>query len=130
MNDKEIIEKSVIKGKEIIAKRIIEGLRYCEVEYPPCSHCPYRISGLNLCKKQLIADAYYLVKKQEAEIKERRKVNTRIVESMPVLIEVTRAEAIKEFAEKLKEMLVKYDMYGTLYIVEDIDNLVKEMVGA
>lgn len=41
-----------------------------------------------------------------------------------------KAEAIKEFAVKLKIMLVKYDMYGTLEISNDIDNLVAEMVGA
>ena len=125
IKDKEIIEKRIIKGKEIIAKRIINGLRYCEVEYPPCAHCPYRISGLNLCKKHLIADAYYLVKTQQKEIERLTNYNRCIDAQCRDLLdkeEKIRAEAIKEFAEKLKKLPVPYH--------SDIDNLVKEMVGA
>ena len=145
MIDKEIIEKD----KEIIAKRIITGLRYCEVEYPPCAHCPYRISGLNLCKKHLIGDAYYLVKTQQKEIerlsknqadidnfardicKERMLKGKKIADfdDLQQYIQKEKAEAIKEFAEKLKEF--KYLQYeGEVVSVKNIDNLVKEKVGA
>lgn len=46
-----------------------------------------------------------------------------------ILMETAKAEAIKEFAERLKEKA--YEVYGFYDVVEvsDIDYLVKEMVG-
>lgn len=38
-------------------------------------------------------------------------------------------EAIKEFAERLKEETLTTDKFGEILLVQDIDNLVKEMVG-
>ena len=40
-----------------------------------------------------------------------------------------RAEAVREFAERLKTEKWKHKNFGELVFVEDIDNLVKEMVG-
>ncbi len=41
-----------------------------------------------------------------------------------------RAEAIKEFWEKLKKEKVTHKNFGEMVYVEDGDNLVEEMVGA
>lgn len=40
-----------------------------------------------------------------------------------------KSEAIKEFAERLKEETLTTDKFGEILLVQDIDNLVKEMVG-
>lgn len=105
-------------GKEIIAKRITKGLECCDFEYPPCRHCPYQICGLRECKKILIKDAYYLVKTQQKEIEQKNKQ----IEELVDFQRFCKKKAIKEFAEKLKKLPVPYH--------SDIDNLVKEMVGA
>lgn len=121
-------------------KEIIKALEYCDMEYPPCRHCPYQICGLRDCKKNLIKGAKYLVKRQKSKIErlemDKEQLEKDVSNALCNLGELelhyayARTEAIKEVAEKLKAMLAKYDMYGILYIVEDIDNLVKERVGA
>ncbi len=45
------------------------------------------------------------------------------------LTEKSRAEAIKEFAERLKAEGFKHKNFGELVYVDNIDDLVKEMVG-
>lgn len=40
-----------------------------------------------------------------------------------------KSEAIKEFAERLKEETLTTDKFGEILLVQDIDNLAKEMVG-
>ncbi|MBE7092726.1 MAG: hypothetical protein E7365_06070 [Clostridiales bacterium] len=59
-------------------------------------------------------------------------VYARSLDDYDKLIGDISAEAVKEFAEKLKEKYAKYEAYETLYahyIWHDIDNLLKEMVG-
>ena len=115
--------------KEIIEKRIIKGLRYCENEYPPCAHCPYRISGLNLCKKHLIGDAYYLVKTQQAEIERLKTEKDNLIKTY----HECQVDNIKEFAERLKATFPpREDARCTLddcYTLDCIDNIMAEMVG-
>jgi hypothetical protein len=45
------------------------------------------------------------------------------------LIKKAKAEAIREFAERLKELKKNSTMDRRIYTAEMIDNLVKEMVG-
>ena len=99
--------------------------------------------------KAVIDEAIDLIKNQQAEIDRLKsiiKTNDEIIAELEeqqeldetadggaschLCIKVHTDNAIKEFAEKLKAKLVKYDMYGTLEISNDIDNLVAEMVGA
>ena len=52
---------------------------------------------------------------------------------METVMKNVRKEAIKEFAERLKERCNPFPMHGALDVLttsaEQIDNLVKEMVG-
>jgi hypothetical protein len=59
-----------------------------------------------------------------------RKLKKQLDEKCDKCIERNRTEAIKEFAEKLKEKswIGMWDIVGHVD-VDDIDNLVKEMVG-
>ena len=51
-------------------------------------------------------------------------------EKMMVLINEIKAEAIKEFADRLKGYLISSGgLYSVITTIKEIDNLVKEMVG-
>ena len=123
---------------------IIKALECCVNNgYPTgCQDCPYRGED---CNETLDADALDLINRQKAEI-ERLKNGLAISQKETKRILVTkggrgygktRAEAIKEFAERLKEKrrrIADYDEAGfscQIFVVEEdyIDNLVKEMVG-
>ena len=105
-------------------KEIIQRLECCSVRFA-CKDCQYQPTGEQQasCMDRLMKDALELINRQRAEIERLEKYNTDVAYKH-------YDDGIKEFAERLIAMLAKYDMYGTLYIVEDIDNLVKEMVGA
>lgn len=102
---------------------IIKALECCSSRKNCEENCPYFELKRNFfeCVQVSTSDAIDLIKRQQAEI------------------EKARAEAIKEFADKLKEKAVDVgicDAQGnsfggaTVVFVGDIDNLVKEMVGA
>lgn len=44
-------------------------------------------------------------------------------------LKTAKSEAIKEFAERLKEETLTTDKFGEILLVQDIDNLVKEIIG-
>ena len=107
-----------------------------------CKDCPYHHDLL--CMFSVKSDALNLIRKQQAEI-ERLKCETGklLPKNCPYAMQmevsnkletIIRAEAVKEFAERLKEM--KYESIEWAhgehpYVVEesDIDNLVEEMAG-
>ena len=105
--------------------------------------------------KYLINETLDLINRQKAEIERLEKGNTALMNERNTLsanleflqkvekncreernslwyrVQTAKAEAYKEFAERLKK---KYPwlndyLYSTKKIVEDIDNLLKEMVG-
>lgn len=108
---------------------IIKALECCGVD-TSCEGCPYH--DVSLCQDNLCKDALSLINRQKAEIErlqgllvEWKKAGYKYADS----IENIKAEAIKEFAERLKREAVTHKNFGELVYVEDIDNLVKEMVG-
>ena len=114
-------------------KEIIKALECCSMgSYPACRDCPYHDDYVNRgCINKRNADIKDLINRQKAEIKRLRKETSQTIESIRKLakdtIRDTKSEAIKEFAEKLKE---KRDGGTYPYVlVNVIDNLVKEMVG-
>lgn len=111
---------------------IIKALEECQGE-PNCGNCPY--GGPYNCFEYLREDALALIKRQQEEIDLLKMDNERMTSKVfgmamkKVLKEKVRAEAIKEFAEKLKEYINVEDFYlqDKLLLVKKIDNLVKEM---
>ena len=86
------------------------------------------------CKDKLIESALDLINRQKAEIERLEKVRKDEVEKLMSVIDRTiaeaKAEAYKEFAERLKKTFPKDDfLRSTKRIAEDIDNLLKELVG-
>ena len=91
----------------------------------PCENCPYQ----KQCDETDLAEiALDLINRQQAEIERLQKENNQFSDIGKMYSEI-KSEAIKEFAEKLKEQayLTDHKVYAVLR--DDIDNLVKEMVG-
>ncbi len=119
---------------------IINALGFC-FAVGDCEHCAYADKPC----QELMADALDIINRQKAEIerlnhiraelsKENEEQDQAIINALHHM-KVVRAEAIKEFAERLKRditinntedgCLIYSIDYGCL--IEDIDNLVKEM---
>ena len=99
-----------------------------------CKDCPY--SGTDhypFCREHCAKDALALINRQQAEI-EMLKGWERLLkaESHAPIIKKARAEAIKEFAERLKNHFDTYtegEEESCLYFINVINDLVQEMVG-
>lgn len=133
---------------------IIKALECCGDTEDGCLHCPLLGTSAPECGMRLCRESLDLINRYEAENKSLYKINAKADEKISELrkellkrqnleesfskttkyfdkklaktVKLERAEAIKEFVEKLKE-----DLKSNNYIVsfDRIDNLVKEMVG-
>ena len=114
-------------------EKIIKAIKAC-VEIKDCSQCPYKNNNLldTSCFSKLFNEILVLINSQKAEIeklKEKNESLDTLVLSYGDYVTKARAEAIKEFAERLKAEKFKYSPFGELVYVKDIDKLVKQMVG-
>ena len=130
-------------------KEIIKALECCSSQQGNCDICPQHSGS---CVEDLLKQSLALINRQQAENKELKTENLILsqkrfniferIEFTDKLKKQTKAEAIKEFAERLKatpmRFLVEYVEYYdkpsidkmVLFIDDnDIDNLVKEMAG-
>jgi 2C-methyl-D-erythritol 2,4-cyclodiphosphate synthase len=73
---------------------------------------------------EMLKDALDLINRQKAEIEEQDQA---IINALRRMGEI-RAEAIKEFSDRLKERLIKGGIYPVL-VKNSINDLVKEMTG-
>ena len=132
---------------------IIKALECCaNATHKDCKNCPlFVVDG---CVKTMSTNALDLINRQQAEIERLKECPKCIYEydgntteyciqgpcSNFKTVEQIKSEAIKEFADRLKEKAHTqpiFDTYcGNKYVgdvskvyVADIDNLVKEMVG-
>lgn len=125
--------------------KIIKALECCINDHCTTS-CPmYNTTDVRLECKYLIAKyALDLINRQKAEketmqsyidclkaeIERLNRDYSTAVETMSNSIRTSRAEAIKEFAERLSEKAPHITEERFLILQNEIDNLVKEMVGA
>ena len=100
---------------------IVEVLEHCVGD--DCGGCPNLATEYCATPKLLYKDIIALINRQQAEIERLQKL---LDDKCDRCIARDRAEAIKEFAERLKE---KKGIYNTFASERIIDNLVKEMVG-
>ena len=98
--------------KEII-KEIIKALGEM-VDYPH-----------NYEEGQQLNDALDLINRQKAEIERLETKKSKVHRVIPKMIEAAKAEAIKEFAERVKKYFNPDSSYE---IRQYIDNIVKEML--
>lgn len=111
---------------------IVKALEICGSNGYACEECLY--VGKGSCR-QLTLDALALINRLKAEI-ERLEKAIEVVDFMEELREKqlkrAKADAVKEFAERLKKEIDErwyYDIAGlddTMCALTDIDNLVKE----
>ena len=80
--------------------------------------------GIDKCMHTLLLNALDLIKRQKAEIEEK---SNKLREVLPIVAEI-KAEAIKEFAERLRQVFWSKTECDIL-IRRSVDNIVKEMVG-
>ena len=136
-------------------KEIINALECCR-DFGDCSLCPYDGAVFDDepdCAEKLHTDALALINLQKAEIERLREkqaedeklLNDRVVESVNAVsqahlkyenaleeqIKTVKAEAIKEFADRLKKKMYIPKPYGTTNVVDEyvIDTVVKEICG-
>ena len=123
-------------------KEIIKALDICSSKHLGCEDgCPRRDNGLTFrqCRSVLQKDALDLINRQQVEIERLKDNNQKLYDEMAerqkeevtIAKRMSKAEAIKEFAERLKENCDFFNKQGkpsacTLYV---IDKVVKEMVG-
>ena len=110
---------------------IIKALKYCFTrgfDESTCYECPFYTATAK-CTEDLRESVLDLINRQNAEIERLREIaNHKCQKCVSRTIECAKSEAIKEFAERLKEKLqwdVEFD--NKLVFESDIDNLVKEM---
>ncbi|MBD9008730.1 MAG: hypothetical protein EGR16_00030 [Clostridiales bacterium] len=129
--------------KKLTDEQIIKAADICRTG--ECSGCPYHELYTASCLNKLTKDVYHLLNRQKAEIeslkqiinerdKEILKLQKRIIfwrDDLNYQPEKIKSEAIKEFAERLKEKADDYVLaegeFETMIFENDIDNLVKEM---
>lgn len=112
-------------------EQIMQGLKWCYQVEGSCGDCPYRPDDIKKakCHDRLGNDVIGLIERQQEEIDllkmDNERMTTKVFEMAmkKVLKEKVRAEAIKEFADRVKQNL----SFGKYIPSEEIDNLVKEM---
>ena len=112
---------------------IIKALEcHADADIKTCKICPY--NDVSLCGYKLCSDALAIINRQQAEIERLNNNLSAMVATMRNSARATKADAIKEFAERLKARIDIW-VFGYLKaeITHDIecaiDNLVQEMAG-
>ena len=114
---------------------IIKALECCSALDKDCQKCLYNERFGNICIHFLCKDTVDLINRQNAEIDRLEDIlDKKVVEFAYEKKQDIKSEAYKEFAEWLKtEYAQGINWFGVkehyFVNVEDIDNLVKEMVG-
>ena len=142
--------------KKLTDEEIIEALDLCTQQNGsiPCYDCPCWNDDEQECKGIDYSATLDLIKRQKSEIERLKSANDEKFRQWDMLAEKTKthyanlyneakdklkAEAYKEFAERIK-LSIKANVVETLcndvrgvykaeYVLDDIDNLLKEMVG-
>lgn len=94
-----------------------------------CSECRYqKVLPFPSCRRMCAKNALDLINRQKTEIERLEKEkDSKLVMCIANDIRKAKSEAIKEFAEKLKENYCFTDRWGKIIPISTVDNLVKEM---
>jgi len=127
--------------KKLTDEEIIKALECCSTPCCKCDECPLYCVGVNCSSFELHRYALDLINRQKTE---NDKLNGELISALSELsltrasLNNAKAEAYKEFAERLKEEMrleddCDYNCQECCYECNDyviaIDNLLKEMVG-
>ena len=113
---------------------IIKALECCSKITFSCDGCPLKHLKYSECYELVIRSTLNLINRQKAEIERLKSPCEMQIEVSKKLEATIRAEAVKEFAEKVNEHMCAYDIdnYHWFRAIERdaFNDLVKEMVGA
>ena len=127
-------------------EEIIKALECCGVPYKICAECPMPndIKEDCRCCGHLANYALDLINRQQAEIKRLKNENKILSKNADTAFQdglneaqdlyaeqvkdEIKSKAVREFAERLKEMFIGIPLWGVVAI-DKVDSLVKEMVG-
>ena len=122
MTNKKFTDEEVIKALELCSKSL---------SIKTCQKCPFYLQ--TNCVSALKLNAIDLINRQKAEIEKLQEEFLLIFEKMESEYDAKiKAEACKEFADKLKEKRWNAECrvgYVQVVDVGDIDEVLKEMVG-
>ena len=124
-------------------EQIIKALEWCGNQTACTDGCPLDdLGGIDKCVHTLLLNALDLINRQKAEIALLKKVEEVAIkqkaeiellqkakaDDVSLAYQVAKTEAIKEFAERLKELIPNFDGETTMKCVDRAINLlVKEM---
>lgn len=134
--------------KNLTDEQIIIALECCAKQISNCSQCSYRFNEDDKfdCEEALGRDTIDLINRKNAKIEELKAEIERMENQNTLLLKkkckdintarkITKSEAIKEFAERLKEIIYTHanrvDVDGVVLLTRIdniIDNLVTEMM--
>ena len=123
--DWDIPNDEVTEQQTLTDNDIIKALECCRTDN--CDECPCDLTALGCDLEEYAID---LIKRLKAEIERLESEIDNVNHDYILLcsdVAENRAEAIKEFAEKLKANTV--DWGAAKGVQREVDNLVKEMVG-
>lgn len=116
---------------------IIKALKCCKSAVASCEECPMYVEGVVCHGYELNEKALDLITRQQVEIERLNTENMLTMSERNAFrasfyevskqLKTAKSEAVKEYAERLKEKKRELDRF--ILYDEDIDNLVKEMVG-
>lgn len=92
-----------------------------------CFDCP--LWEIDDCQEQLLLGALNIINRLQVKNQRLTTAHPKTIESIKKMRDKAKAEAYKEFAEKLKKKYKPYVILGSGVAEIEIDNLVKEMVG-
>lgn len=112
---------------------IVKALECCKKPVPDCDCCP--IERGDMCFDFLKEVALDLINRQKAEIERLKDMVSQNEGVLPEYEKFIKAEAIKEFAERLKESAIDADVYSgyrkelfeKAVTVIEIDRILEEM---
>ena len=117
---------------KLTPEEIKKALECCEGESPNCSDCPANRYEAGKCFDIVKVQAVAVMNSQQAEIERLEGAVEMYEEERKYHFEISRkriAEAIKEFAEKLKKKIGDSHFQNYGFAILEIQDLVKEMVG-
>lgn len=110
-------------------EQIIKALDFCSNTLKPCEECP--LPETDRCSLTLMRESLHIIESQQEEIEQWKEEANKYQNMWCATtedIQMAKDEAVREFAEKLKEKATSTFYEERKYVdAEDIDELVKEM---
>lgn len=108
---------------EMMKSEIMKAFAVCMFHEDECEKCSY--FKYEDCTEKLVQDLDNLINRQKAEIERLNNALDTMVLEHQRLMRTAKAEAVKEFAERLREK-TKW-LFSSVSINNEIDNLLKEL---